>query len=403
VLRLTPKSIWITAPANLNDLERPGLSLRAIAERLGVSVTTVSRALGGYPEVAAATRARVLAEAERIRYRPNQLARRLRHGRNEAVGIVLPTEVGQFGDPFFLRLLAAVGPSLERAGLDLLVMTARPGAEELRAYRHLIEGRRVDGMLLARTRRRDARIAYLLDHGGAFVAHGRSEEDRPFAFIDIDGEAACREATDRLIAHGHCRIGLINAAPHYMFAHYREQGWRAALVSAALPAGLMRAGEPSEEAGWTLMRELLAERDPPTAVLCATDRLAIGALHAVAQAGLHAGRDISLIGFDDLPMASCTDPPLTTIEQPIDAAGARMVEMLLQLLDGADPAELREIWSARLIPRGSDGPAPRATRGLSLPEGAGGRGPMPLVGARMSPPPHARPGGKSESTEGRSP
>jgi LacI family transcriptional regulator len=342
-----------------NDLERPvQVSLRAIATRLDLSVTTVSRALGGFPEVAAATRARVHAEAERIDYRPNQLARRLRHGRSESIGLVLPAGAGQFDDPFFLRLLAAVGPALQRAGLDLLVMTARPGAEELRAYRHLIEGRRVDGMLLARTRRDDPRIGYLLDRGAAFVAHGRCEDPRPHAFLDIDGAAACRTATERLIDFGHRRIGLLNAAPHYLFAHHREQGWRAALAAADLPPGPLRHAEPSEEAGFSLMRALLAERDSPTAVLCATDRLAVGALHAVSQAGLRAGRDISLIGYDDLPMASCTDPPLTTIEQSIFRAGARMVEMLVDLLGGADPATLREVWPARLIPRASDGPAP---------------------------------------------
>ena len=334
------------------------MSLRTIAKHLGLSVTTVSRALGGFPEVAAATRVRVIAEAERIDYRPNQLARRLRHGRSEAIGLVLPADAGQFDDPFFLRLLAAVGPPLQQAGLDLLVMTARPGAEELRAYRHLVEGRRVDGMLLARTRRDDPRIRYLLDRSTPFVAHGRCEDPRPHAFVDIDGVAACQMATERLISLGHRRIALINAAPHYMFAHHREQGWQAALAAADLPRGPVRHGEPSEEAGFTLMRALLAEREPPTAVLCATDRLAVGALHAASQAGLRIGRDISLIGYDDLPMAGCTDPPLTTIEQPIARAGARMVQMLVELLGGADPATLTEIWPARLIPRASDGPAP---------------------------------------------
>lgn len=334
------------------------MSLRAIAGLLGLSVTTVSRALGGYPEVGAATRARVLAEAERVGYRPNLLARRLRHGRSEAIGIVLPAEVGQFDDPFFLHLLAAVGPPLQRAGLDLLVMTARPGAEEQSAYRHLIEGRRVDGVLLARTRRDDPRIRYLLDRGTPFVAHGRCEETRPYAFVDMDGAAACQAATERLIGFGHRRIGLINASPHYMFAHYRERGWRAALAAAGLPPGPIRHAEPSEAAGLALMRALLAEPAPPTAVLCATDRLAIGALRAVAQAGLRAGRDISLIGYDDLPMAACTDPPLTTIAQPIARAGERMVAMLTALRDGADPASLTEVWPAQLIPRASDGPAP---------------------------------------------
>jgi len=334
------------------------VSLRVIASQLGLSVTTVSRALGGFPEVGAATRERVLAEARRIDYRPNQLARRLRHGRSDAVGIVLPADPGQFGDPFFLQLLAAVGPPLQRRGLDLMVMSARPGPDELRAYRHLIEGRRVDGILLARTRRDDPRIRYLLDRGVPVVAHGRCDEARPYAFVDTDGAAACRAAVQRLIGFGHRRIGLINAAAHYTFAYYREQGWRTALAEAELPPGPVRYAEPSEEAGFGLMRELLAEPGPPTAVLCATDRLAIGALHAVSQAGLRAGRDISLIGYDDLPMASCTDPPLTTIEQAVARAGPRMVEMLACLLDGADPAGLREIWPTRLIARASDGPAP---------------------------------------------
>src|SRR5580693_9433892 len=262
--RLTLKTFWITRFSNSKRFGTSSrVSLRAIAKRLDLSVTTVSRALGGFPEVAADTRARVRAEAERIDYRPNQLARRLRHGRSEAVGLVLPADAGQFDDPFFLRLLAAVGPALQRAGLDLLVMTARPGAEELRAYRHMIEGRPVDGMLLARTRCDDPRIRYLLDRGAAFVAHGRCEDPRPYAFLDIDGAAAFQAATERLIGFGHRRIGLINAAPHYMFAQHREQGWRAALAEADLPCGPIRYADPSEEAGFSLMRGLLAERDPP--------------------------------------------------------------------------------------------------------------------------------------------
>ncbi len=333
------------------------MSLSTIARNLGLSVTTVSRALGGFTDVAAATRARVEAEAERIGHRPNQAARRLRSGRSEAVGVVLPSGPGQFDDPFFLRLLSAIGPKLQAASLDLLVATARPGADEMRAYRHLVEGRRVDGILLARTRRKDDRIAYLLDQKMPFVAHGRSEEKRAFAHLDIDGEAACRAATARLIDLGHRRIGLINAADTYMFAVHRRAGWRAALRDAGLSPGPFASAEPTEENGFRLVRTMLADAAPPSAVLCATDRLAVGALHAVSDAGLRAGRDVSIIGYDNLPMASYTDPPLTTIEQPIERAGARLVEMLLALMDGAEPKDFAELWQATLIPRASDGPA----------------------------------------------
>ncbi len=333
------------------------MSLSTIAHNLGLSVTTVSRALGGFADVAAATRARVEAEAARIGYQPNQAARRLRSGRSEAVGVVLPAGPGQFDDPFFLRLLAGVGPALQAAGLDLLVATARPGADEMRAYRHLVDGRRVDGILLARTRRQDERIAYLLDRGFPFVAHGRSEETRAFAHLDIDGKAACRAATARLIGLGHRRIGMINALETYMFAVHRQAGWRAALAGAGLVPGPLDHAEPTEENGFRLMAAMLRAPAPPSAVLCATDRLAVGALHALGDAGLRAGRDVSIIGYDNLPMASFTDPPLTTIEQPIERAGARMVAMLLSLMGGAAAADYAEIWTATLIVRASDGPA----------------------------------------------
>jgi LacI family transcriptional regulator len=339
------------------------LTLRQLAQRLGLSITTVSRALGGYQDVSAATRARVLAEAERVRYRPNQLARRLQSGRSGAVGMVLPTAPGYFDDPFFMRMLAAIGPALAAAELDLLVMTASPGTQELKAYRHLAEVHRIDGMLLARTCRHDHRIGYLIDQQVPFVAHGRCNERRPYAHVDIDSRTACRHATERLIGFGHRRIGLINAPDIYTFAGHRERGWRDALDAACLAYRTKRSAEPTEENGFRLMRDLLADADPPTAVLCATDRLAVGALRAIANAGLRAGVDVSVIGYDNLPVANYTEPPLTTIEQPIDRAARRMVEMLLALIGGADPVMFCEVWPARLIARASDGPAPRTAAG----------------------------------------
>lgn len=347
------------ALGNQNDLERNArMSLRRLAGSLGVSVTTVSRALAGYPDVAAATRARVAAEARRIGYRPHKVARRLRSGRSGTIGLVVPAEPGSF-DLFFLALIAAIGPLLAHHGLDLVMMGAPPGPAEAAAYRHLVEQHRVDGLIVARTRRHDARVRLLLDRGIPFVAHGRTESTRAYAHLDLDGERAFRTAAERLLGFGHTRIALLNAPPIYMFAHHRALGWRAALAAAGTAFGPALHAEPTEENGHRLMRTLLARRDPPTAVLCATDRMAVGALHAIASAGLRAGRDISVIGYDDLPIASYTDPPLTTLEQPIEPMARRMVEMLLAQLDGASAEGLAEVWPARLIARHSDGPAPR--------------------------------------------
>jgi LacI family transcriptional regulator len=337
------------------------LRLSDLAKALNLSTTTVSRALAGYSDVSPTTRARVEAAARRLGYKPNPVARSLRTGRAGAVGVALPTDPGRFDDPFFLQFLAAMGRKFAAAEIDLLVTAARPGEEEIKVYRRLIDHRRVDGIVIARTRRHDPRIEFLQSRGFPFVAHGRTETDKPYAHVDVDGVAAFEAATRRLAAFGHRNIALVNAPDIYMFAHFREEGWRRALDQLGLPLGPIRAAEPTEENGHRLTRELLASPDRPTAFLCATDRLAVGALHAIAAAGLRAGRDVSVIGYDDLPMATYTDPPLTTIRQPLAEAGDRTVDILIELMAGADPAAYAELLEARLVARASDGPLVSST------------------------------------------
>jgi LacI family transcriptional regulator len=335
-------------------------SLKTLAQQLGLSITTVSRALAGYTDVAAETRARVEAAAAAAGYRPHPIARQLKGGRSNAVGVVLPAEPGHFTDPFFSELLVGLGEALARADMDLLVTAARPGAEEMKTYRRLVEGRRVDGIVIARTRVDDERVRYLLDRDFPFVTHGRTEERRAYAHVDADGRQAFIDATQRLIELGHRRIALINAPATFMFARHREAGWRAALAAAGVKPGPFVAGEATEENGAILARQLLARADRPTALLCATDRLAVGALHAVTAAGLRVGRDVSVVGYDDLPFATYTDPPLTTIAQPIRAMAERLSEMLIARIAGAAAGTLAEIWPATLVPRASDGPPPPA-------------------------------------------
>jgi LacI family transcriptional regulator len=330
-------------------------SLRTFASSLGLSITTVSRALDGYGDVAPATRERVRKAAVEAGYRPNAAARRLRKRAGETVAFVMPTEPGRFYEPVFVELLAAIGERLATHHHDLVLLAARPGPDELAVYRRLAEGRRADAFIVARTRRHDERIRYLQQRGIPFVCHGRTETAEPCAFIDGDGEAGFRTLTARLIARGHRRIAHLAAPAALTFAALRAAGFRAAMRDAGLPDDLLLQGQPTEESGYALAQRLVAGAERPSALVCATDRMAIGAMRAVVEAGLRVGGDIAVTGHDNIPAAQFTAPALTTMELPMPEVGARLAEMVLARLGGADLRDLAEVRPLRQILRASSG------------------------------------------------
>ena len=176
------------------------MNLKELAADLGLSQTTVSRALNGYPEVNEATRLRVAEAANRLGYRPNASARRLATGRVGAVGIVYSTSDG-YG-PHTSEFLGGLGSRLGVDEIDILVSTVDDPAEELATYRRAIVSKKVDAIVLHAPRPDDARVALLQDLGFPFVLHGRTDTDRPLAWLDIDNEAATARATEHLVQTG---------------------------------------------------------------------------------------------------------------------------------------------------------------------------------------------------------
>ncbi|MBI1775798.1 MAG: LacI family DNA-binding transcriptional regulator [Proteobacteria bacterium] len=327
-------------------------ALRALASSLGLSPTTVSRALDGYGDVAAKTRQRVHLAADAAGYRPNAAARRLRRGAPEMVSLVLPTEPGHFNEPLYIELLAAMGGHLAGQGFDLTLIAAPPGPDEIKTYRRLVEGRRADGIVVVRTRRQDPRIDYLGRIGFPFVVMGRTEMPLPYAFVDGDGELAFLEATQRLLRLGHRRIAHIAAPAAFTFAHLRRRGYERAMRQAGL-APVIAEATADERGGLAGARDILGAREPPTALLCATDLMAFGALKAARERGLAVPADLSVIGHDNIPMSAYSDPPLTTMELPIEATGRRLAEMILARIGGAGPEGMQEILAVRPTERGS--------------------------------------------------
>jgi LacI family transcriptional regulator len=333
------------------------LSIRELARTLDISITTVSRALAGYSDVSKATQDRVKAAAKAMGYRPNASARNLKLGRANAIGLVMPA-MGPGGDPFLSELIASISAALAEKDLDLVITGASDDAAALAAIRRVFDGRKIDGMILPRTRWTDPRVDLMLELGLPLVCHGRTARAAEHAWLDIDGETAFLEATQRLLELGHRRIALINAPNVFTYARHREAGFLKAMAEAGLqPAANVAAPRARFAEGETAAAELLALSPRPTALLCATDQLAIGALAAIRKRGLRAGADISVIGYDDIAISAHSDPPLTTMRQSITDEGAELVRLMLGLIGGQPVSDLQTLWRATLVARASDGPA----------------------------------------------
>lgn len=336
--------------------------LKSLAKFLGLSMTTVSRAINGYSDVSEKTRERVIKAAREMNYQPHPAARRLASGKAEAVAFVIPLGgAGAFSDPFYGSLLAGIGARLENDELDLTVFAGAQGAAEMRIYHRLADRNRVDGVIVALTRRHDERIAFLLERGIPFVAFGRTETDQPYAWLDIDNEAGFRQVTKHLIGLGHRRIGLVNYETKYTFAHLRLMGYRHALAEHALSfdPSLVLEGQMSEATGREFAHRLLDLPDPPTAIICASYIAGAGMRLAVQSRGLELPRDLSLIVFVDAPL-SAPDPTLSVLCQPIYECGVAAADMLLKLISHEEePGNLQRLWLPEMIVGRSDGPPPQ--------------------------------------------
>ncbi len=333
-------------------------TLRDIATEVGVSVTTVSRGLAGYDDVAEETRQRIVAAAQRLGYQPNLTAQRLQKRRTDTLGFILPTLTPRFSDPFFSEFIAGIGNEAATQGYDLLVSVHPPGSDaERAAYRRAAAGGWVDGLFVVRTRVEDERITMLCDSDLPFVAFGRTSSTCDFACIDEDSEAGVRSLVNHFVEQGHERIAFVGPPQTLMFGHYRAEGFRQAMAAFDLPIpeAWVVEGDMTQQGGGKAMAQLLASGSRPTAVIFGNDLMAIGALDAIRSAGLTAGEDIVVGGFDDIPLSSYVSPALTTVSQPIYDIAQRLCAMLIDVINGRSLVERRVLLSPSLIIRESSG------------------------------------------------
>lgn len=336
-------------------------TIKDIAQRVGKSVTTVSRALNDYNDISPQTKERVRQAAIEMGYRPSVLAQRLQKQRTDTIGFVLPTFGPRFSDPFFSEFLAGIGNRATQLGFDLLVSTRTPGEEELSAYRNYVQERRVDGFIIVRTRKKDDRIDYLKSANYPFVAFGRVKENFDYPFVDEDSEFGMGLVVEYLIRLGHRKFGVIAPPMNLMFSSYRLKGIRMKIEEAglALDENLVATSDLTQRGGYIQAQILLGVPDPPTAIVACNDLMAFGAMSAAQEKGMIVGKDVSITGFDDIPMAEHSHPPLTTLHQPIYKIGGMLSEMLVKLVLNEDLKKRQVILHPSLIIRQSCGPPPQ--------------------------------------------
>ncbi|MBI3229956.1 MAG: substrate-binding domain-containing protein [Burkholderiales bacterium] len=326
------------------------MNLKSLAKTLGISETTVSRALNGYPEVSERTRARVLAAAKAAGYRPNPMARSLAVGRTNVIGIIYPLHPNDLGDPMFMDIVGGMSETLESQQMSL-VLSPVPGDKELNAYQRIVQGRRVDGLVIGRTRIFDERIAFLAKSGMPFVAHGRTQLNEPHAWFDYDNEAGMRLAVKRLIALGHKRIALISAPLEMNFARQRCDSFIETMQAADLPVApqYMIENTIDRRSAYKATQQLLACEPRPSAIIVDNHMSGVGVVRALLDAKIDIGKEISLIVWGEME-DSLAGYNVTTVHQPEPAkAGVKMVEMMLALLDGTKAEKLQVLWQPVLF------------------------------------------------------
>ena len=338
------------------------MNLKELSEVLGLSQTTVSRALNGYPEVAEATRLRVAQAAAAHNYRPNVQARSLATGRAMAVGHVIPlSKHNEMVNPIFADFIAGASESYLRHGYDM-VISAVPDDGEEEAYRNLLAKSSVDGVIVHGPRKSDPRIALLQEIGMPFVVHGRASlEETPYNWVDVNNRSAFLRATEFLIDLGHERIGLINGMMHMDFAARRHQGYLDALAARGIAPDqeLIRSSEMTETYGFKAAKEMLSLPTPPTAMLGSSIITSFGIRRAIEESGAELGRDISVITFDDdlSYLRNGPDvPTFTATRSSVREAGRICADRLMAVI--ADPEGTPEpcLLEAELTVGRSTGP-----------------------------------------------
>ena len=334
------------------------MDIKSLSKKLKLSITTVSRALGGYSDVSEKTRKRVQKFAKKYKYSPNPYASRLASGRSNTVGFVLPLyglNSNNLNQTSFFEFIAGMTNKIHSENVQFIMSFVNSALEEKKAYEKLIYVQKVDKIILHNLKTKDYRIKILKKNNVKFVTWGRTQDLKNYSWVDLDNAGSIKLIMEYLIEKNHKKISYINIVENYNFAFQRQQGYLTSLKENKIKYNknyylTVKTEEPEQSA--LLIKQMLKKNPEITALICTTEYSGVGAIKACLELGKKIGKDISIITFDGPVVKSLTSPPLTAITHPRKKLGLKAIEMLLDM-DKKNYKHQSYIAKPEIIERGS--------------------------------------------------
>ncbi|MDF1515810.1 MAG: LacI family DNA-binding transcriptional regulator [Anaerolineae bacterium] len=330
-------------------------TLEEIAELSQFSRSTVSRVINNDPHVSPETRKKVWQVIQKLNYQPNIIARSLAAGHTRILGLIVPAGIATtFEDPFFPTFIRGITSACNAHNYSLMLWLAEPEYER-RMINQILRNGLLDGLILSTIHLPDEMVEALSASDMPFVLVGQHHYPVDTHYVDVENRRGAQEIVTHLLRLGYERIATITGPMDTMTARHRRQGYVDALHSRAkVPQPVMEIeGDFTENSGYYAMQRLFDQH--PQAVFAANDLMAMGAIRAIREKGMQIPEDIALVGFDDVPTAANTDPPLTTVRQPSHQMGVNAAEILIDVLEHGAMYNHKVILPTELIIRQSCG------------------------------------------------
>jgi LacI family transcriptional regulator len=330
-------------------------TMKDVARLAGVSIATVSATVNGSAFVSAELRARVTEAIHQLGYAPDGVARSLKKGRTQLIGLI----VADITNPFFTELVHVIEAAMQDAGYSVLLCDTDEDFEKEGHYLRILQTHRVDGVILAPTGIAEAyQSLKTLSERLPLVLVDRALPDLGLDAATVDSFAGAYEATSHLLDLGHRKVATVAGPNHLAPARDRLDGFRTALEErgVAVRADFIRSGSFREEEAMGAALGLLSGKDPPSAIFVANNHMMIGVMRAITQLRLNCPRDVSVVGIDDFPWANAFTPRLTVVRQPVEQLGRAAVRLLLARMAGQAPEPTQEVLRPALVIRDSCAP-----------------------------------------------